>query len=681
VAHLERQAEAAQVRAHRLPLVVTLVILALLVLAIVAGTHDGGAGPEFWLRLALSLGGYIAVTLWGVPRIGRWFFRARSDGESDFIFTLALLFTFAYLAHLADIEPIIGALLTGFALNRLVPEQSSLMTRLKLVGDSLFVPFFLLSVGMLVDVRAFADRDAWVVIAALVTATVGSKAFAAKVTQRLFGFRPEDGWVMFGLSVSHAAATMAIVLVGYESGLFDETVLNAVVVIIMVTCVVGPWTVERFGRRIALREEQRPYDARETPRRILIPISNPATEKGLLDLAMLLRGRDSVDPLHPLVVVQEEESDAEASVAAAERMLQQAVIYVAAADIPVVPLTRVDQNVAVGIARGIAETRSSTVVVGWDGGKLIPSIGIFGSVLDQLLERTKQCVVVAKLGHPLNVTKRLVLVLPPLAHRHPGFYEAARMAKEVASALSASLLVVHVRSGEEEGAAGALAAVKPDVATSEERVGGWGDLLAHLRERVEADDLVMVVSARTGTLSWHPKLERLPGQLAGLLPRSFLIVFPPEADTPRRDDSPAVGLPRGLSPERMVFDLPSMPFEMAIRTLLASGLKGGDTRRLDEIVTALAAGEMGFSSEVRPGVFVPHARVSGIEEPILFLGTSTEGIDFPRGREPARLILILLSPTDQPREHLRSLAEIAGLVSHEESLQELIGEYTGGRHG
>lgn len=649
-------------------------LLALLVLAVVTGAQGGVTGPLFWVRLMGLLTAYTFLVMWGVPRVARWFFRRlRSDGINEFVFTLAIAFVTAYIAHVIHIEPIIGALMAGFALNRLVPEHSTLMNRLKFVANSIFVPFFLLSVGMLVDIRAFADTEAWTVIAVLVFATVFSKAFAAKVTQRLFGFTPSEGWVMFGLSVSHAAATMAITLVGYQIGLFDETVVNAIVVIILVTCVIGPWVVEHSGREVALAEEHRPYEPSEAPERILIPIANPATEESLIDLAIMLRGPNSDEPLHPLTVVSDLGDMTEAQVAEAERMLSHAVIHASGAEVPVVPLTRVDQNVASGIVRGIAETRSTMVVIGWDGGR--SAVGeIFGSVLDQLLASTRQMVVVAKLGHPLNVTKRLVVILPPLIYRHPGFGEAARAVKTLAGQLGATILGLVVNE-EVDRVAQMLEPIKPTLPIRFQRVERWGALLGELRSQLQADDLVVVLSARRGTLPWHPKLERLPGQLAGLVPESFLIFYPSEVDTPARDaPSPSV-LPRGLQPERITFDLPRTPYPEALRTILRTGLD--DPQKVESILAALVEGEEEFSTEVRSGVVVPHARVSGISEPVLFLGTSQEGIEFPQARHPANLVFVLLSPADRPQEHLRSLAEIARLVSREEYVQELLGGAVG----
>lgn len=645
-------------------------LLALLVLAIVTGSQGDTTGPGFWIQLAVSLAVYTFLVLWGLPKVARWFFRRLgSDGISEFVFTLAIAFVTAYMAHVIHIEPIIGALMAGFAINRLVPEHSTLMNRLKFVANSIFVPFFLLSVGMLVDVRAFADREAWMVIFVLVFATVVSKALAAKVTERLFGFTPAEGWVMFGLSVSHAAATMAITLVGYEIGLFDETVVNAIVVIILVTCIIGPWTVEKYGRMVALAEEHRPYEHSEAPQRILIPISNPATEKSLIDLAIMMRGANSDEPLHPLTVVSDLGDMTEAQVAEAERTLSHAVIHASGAEVPVVPLTRVDQNVAAGIMRGISETRSTTVVIGWDGGRSAVG-GIFGSVLDQLLELTRQLVVVAKLGHPLKVTRRLVVVLPPLIYRHPGFGDAARTVKTLGSQLGADILGLVVND-EVDRFTELMNPIRPATPMRFERVERWGTLLSDLRKHAKQDDLIIVLSARRGTLPWHPKLERLPSQLAGLVPESFLIFYPAEVDSRRREiPSPRV-LPRGLQPDRIVFDLPRSPYPEALRTILRSRLE--DEGRIDSIVAALVEGEEEFSTEVRPGVVVPHARVDGIDEPILFLGTCPDGIVFPQAQAPAKLIFILLSPTDRPQQHLRSLADIARLVSREEYVDELLG--------
>ncbi len=642
--------------------------LALLVLAIVARSLDGTLGLSFWAILLGSLAIYILVVLLGVPRLGRWFFRtARSEATSEFVFVMATLFTVSFMAELAGVEPIIGALLAGLALNRLVPEHGTLMNRINFVGNALFIPFFLLSVGMLVDVRALATVDAWVLALALAVGVTLSKGLAALATRKAFGYAVEEGWVIFGLSVPHASGTLAIVLVGFQIGLFDQAEVNGVVLTILMTSLIGPWVTEKYGRLVAIKEEQKPYVPSDAPQRILIPLSNPATAETLLDLAFLMRSSD--EPLYPLMVVREMGETTDAQVAETEKLLGHAVIHAASAEVPVVPLTRVDQNIASGIVRGIAETRISNVVVGWDGGG--SGHGIFGSVLDQLLEQVKQGMVVAKLGHPVNTTTRLVLIVPALIERHPGFYEAARNIKMTASQLGAPMLVLVV-DGNGDRYEALFNEMQPEVPSTFESIEGWGRLISTLRGRVESNDLVVAISARRGTLPWHAKLERLPAQLAELLPESFLIVYPSEADTTRRAEVTSGKPPKGLERSRMVFDLPRMPFKRALERLLETEF-ADDGERMNRVTATLVANENHFSTEVRPGVVVPHARVAGLDRPLLFMGTCPNGIDFPQAREPARLIFLLLSPANQPQAHLNALAEIARLVSKEEQVEELLG--------
>lgn len=644
-------------------------ILALVLLAIVANATGGSIGPGFWVELLVPFGIYVAVVLWGLPRLGRWFFRSvGNEAAMEFVFVMAALFTIAYLAHAAGVEPIIGALLVGLALNRLIPEQGPLMNRIHFVGNALFIPFFLLSVGMLVDVRALSTSRAWLISLSLAGGVTLSKWAASWVTARIFGYNREEGWVVFGLSVPHAAGTLAIVLVGFEVGLLDQTEVNGVVLTILVTALIGPWVTERYGRRIALAEERRPYDPSEAPRRILIPLANPATADALLDLAFIVRGSATQEPIHPLMVVRDGDR-AEAEVAEAEKVLGHAVLYAAGAEVPVVPLTRVDRHVSSGIARGIAETRSSTVIVGWDA-RRTAAREIFGSVLDQLLEETRQQVLVTKLGHPLNTTKRLVLVLPPAIEHHPGFLEAVRTVKLIAGGVGAPVLALAVK-GDLEELREVYGSVGAQLPTAWEVVPEWRALRTELEGRLRRDDLVVVVSARRGTLSWHPRLERLPARLATLVPESFIMLYPPEME-PSPDRAPAPPIPATLTPRRVV-ELGRVPLEVALREILEAGFD--EPRQVREVLGTLMENRGDLSTELIPGVIVPHARVSGLREPILLLGVSPGGIEVPHRRTPAHLVFLLISPRERPERHLRALAEIARLVSRPERVGELLAEH------
>ena len=648
-------------------------VLALLLLAVVVRGRGGGMGAAFWVELAVPFAIYVFIVMWGLPRVGRWFFRVvGGDGGAEFVFVMVSLFTVAYAAHYAGVEPIVGALLAGLALNRLVPAHGPLMNRIHFVGNALFIPFFLLSVGMLVDVRALDSARAWTISIALTVGVLATKWLAAWISGAAFRWHGDERWVVFGLSVPHAAGTLAIVLVGYDVGLLDQTEVNGVVLMILATCLAGPWAVQRFGRKVALREERRPYDPGTAPRRVLVPISNPATAGELMDLAFALRGAGSDEPVHPLMVVPAEGEAAEAAVAEAERMLGHAVTRAAAAEVPVVPLTRVDPNIAAGIARGVAETRSTTVVIGWDG-RRSGARAIFGTVLDQLLDRTRQTLVVARLAHPLNTTRRVLLVLPPSLERHPGLLEALRTANLLASGLGASLAGVTV-GGDPERVRALHARVKPAVPAQWERVEGWAELGEALEARVGPDDLPTLVGARRGTPAWHPRLARLPGHLATLAPASFLVLYPPEPDASSDGDADGAAalLADGVAPDRVVRLAPEVSFVAAIGRMLEP-LFDADTAR--ELANVVVRNEEQFSSEIVPGVVLPHVRLKGLPAPVLALGVSREGVRFPKAREPARLVFLLVSPAERAEEHLRYLADIARLLSRPERVRELLARF------
>ncbi len=652
--------------------------LALTVLAVVAGSMTGELNPAFWFRLFGVLALYVAVVLVAIPRVGRWFFRnVPSQAPAEFIFLMVVLFTTAWAASLAGAEPIIGAFLAGLTLNRLIPLNSPLMTRVRFVGNALFIPFFLLSVGMLVDPGVLLESAEVWVLAGTLTALVAAGKFAGAWSSKLiFGYSREEGLAMFGLSVPQAAATLAVTFVGLEIGLFGEPVVNAVIVMILVTVFVGPSLVDRFGREMALLEERKPYDPSEAPRRILIPISNPATADVLMDIAFLLRGSRSEEPLFPLMVVRSTEEGSEAQVAEAEKMLSHAVLYAASADVPVSPMTRVDPNIATGMSRAMAETRTTTVIVGWDGRASGGSrTAVFGTVLDQLLQQTRQMVIVAKMGHPLNTTNRIVLVVPSGSTRHPGFLAAAGALKTLASELDASIEALVV-ADDPATVQALLRKAKPEREAKVEGVEGWGALLRELRTRLKPRDLVILLSAREGTISWHRELERIPGQLSSLVPESFLVFYPSEAEL--GTDGSASGLdalPTALAEERVVLGLPGRPYRETLRELLLTRF-GDDPPRLHLILERIAASEEEFSSEVVPGVALPHALVPELEEPIMFLGISPKGARFPHDPTPTRLIFLLLGPSERRHDHLRRLTSLVRLIRSAEDLAPLMNATT-----
>ena len=258
--------------------------LTLLVLAVISGVFKGESGGLFWLWLIVRFIILGVVLTYAIPRIGRWFFRRYDDSVMQYIFVLALVFLGAGLMELIGMEGILGAFMVGLLLNRLIPHVSPLMSHLEFVGNALFIPYFLIGVGMLIDVHViFGEGDALKVAGVMIVVALVGKWIASWLTQKIYRMSVLERELMFGLSNAQAAATLAAVLVGYQiilpdgSRLLNEDVLNGTVLLILVTCIVSSFTTERAARKMAMGEVNPEEDHSHVPEKILIPIANPAT--------------------------------------------------------------------------------------------------------------------------------------------------------------------------------------------------------------------------------------------------------------------------------------------------------------------------------------------------------------------------------------------------------------------
>ncbi len=646
-------------------------MLALLLLAVVTRYIEGVHGILVWLSFIGLIVVFLVAVVAGLPRLGRWFMRAtRNDRNLSFIFLVTALFVTAYLAQTVGLAPIIGAFIAGIVLNRLVPEVGPLMSRVEFVGEVFFIPFFLISVGMLVDFRSLAAGvDVWIA-AILFTSAVGiGKLVAAKAAQFMFGHSREEGWLMFGLTVPQAAATLAVTLVGFNIGLFDQTVVNAVIVMILVTCIAGPSLVERFGRAVALKEEGEPYRASDAPQRVLIPLANPATAHSLVDVALAIRRDGSQEPVYPLAVVSSRGGVAE-QVAAGEKLVGEAVVHAVAADVPVIPMTRVDANPAQGIARAVAERRISHVVIGW-GGPLPPKERIFGSVLDRLLDMIEETVFVARVSRPINTVQRIVLAVPPFAERESGFDDAVRDLKMMASRIGADLLVLATQT-HLGGVQDHFAAAEPAVAMQVEALPRFDELLDRLSVVLSGEDLFVLLSARKNQASWRPDLDRLPRMFRQRYPDSdFVIVRPSlferDPDGGLLEESAS---PIGASGEPASYGLAveAADGEEALREMLRPAVS--DDEAMGEIVSLLLQDLDDHRQEMGESILLLHTHTHHAPRQIRVAGTSREGIVFKGLSDPVRTVFLLVNPADlSPGSHLRALAQIATAAHEVEQLE------------
>lgn len=649
-------------------------LLSLLILAVVIASVGGDAGLGFWLRFVIFVGVWAAAVLILLPRFGRWFLRTvRLGGVVDFAFLLSMVFLTAWLAEVVGLAPIIGAFLAGLTMNQLVPRQSPLMTRITFVGNALFIPFFLISVGMLIDVGVLVSSLAvWGLALAFTTLVVVGKTAAALLARFVYKYSPEEGWAVAGLTIPQAAATLAVTLVGFDVGLFSETAVNAVVVMILLTSLLGPSLVERFGRAVALQEEQRPYSPSEAPQRIMVTLSNPESAEALVDLALLLHSPQSEQPIYPLSIVRDGPNDPSA-VAAAEDLLEQAVVHAASADVPCTPLTRLDVDVAGAIARAAREQRISTIVIGWNGQSETHQ-RIFGTVLDQLLEQTRETVVVARAPHPMTAPQRMRVALPPLIEREPGFPATVRALK-VFAAQRKMAITLYVPREAAETVGRLFARTRPEADVRIEPLDAWNQLVPTLDPTVTPDDVLVLLSVRRGSIAWRPSVDRLPRVLARRFPETDLLtvylseidVAPTPAETSGLSESAA--LAAMLPSERVTLHLPEAEPAALLDRLLATTLPDDPDRRA-ELARALLLREADYAPELTPGAALFHARTDAVTEPLLALGVSEVGFRLPHASEPVHIILVHAAPTDVDREaYVQRLAAVAQLVRDERDVE------------
>ena len=657
---------------------------ALIVLAVVAGTVAGEVTTSFWVGLGAALIALVVGVFAVLPRIGRAFFRAveGEDGGPQFLFILASVFIVAWLAERGGFAPIIGAFLAGLALNRLVPKNSALMNRIEFVGNTIFIPIFLISVGMLVDLRLLMSGQGIDVALLMSGCVLLAKGGAAWLSAAWFGYGREERAVMIGLSVPQAAATLAAVFVGFEIGLFDEAIINGTVVMILVTCLVGPSLVERYGRALVLKMEAAVPDIRDKPQRILVPLANPASTQSLMNLAMMIRRKNSGQPLYPLTVAQSEGS-VDAQVAAGERLLATAVRQAAAADVPVIPVTRVDVNIANGIARALSELRISAVVIGWNG-QVTTRDRVFGSVLDQVLHATHQTLFVCKVDAPLSTFKRMVVAIPSLLERDPAFYTAWKDVKIMADQMGCSLVLVGT-APTLEALTKASKAIEPRLPEKTVVLSDWRHLRRELRQVLGADDLFLACLAREQSFAHASWMNRMPRDVAGMLAkRSFLFVYPPD-DTSDEDNGEECKLTDavfGSTLRSAVLLDEEIPGGMqeAIPVMLARAFHGANEVS-PQLLESLTTQVLDASFEIAPGLLLLEAHATEAPTSRLVVARRVHDVQLAKERTPrARSVLLLLSPPqDSARLHLQRYTALStrltrlpeGALAHLSSVEAL----------
>lgn len=494
--------------------------LVLLLLVVITALSKGNLNYSFWAILTIKTLLYLGFIVFIYPKIGRWFFR-NITGEpiSQYVFVITMVFFAGGLAKLAGIEPIIGAFLAGITFNRQIPQSSTLMNRVEFIGNALFIPFFLIFVGMFIDLKAFfsgweAIKDAII----LIVVALSTKWLAAFFTQKLFLYKKVYRKLIFGLSSSHAAATIAVILIGYQIGIIDINVLNATIILILVTCLVSSFVTENASRELVVLEKPQ-EQVSEVKERILVPVSNPETVDVLIEFANYLKAHHQRDPIYTLMVVKNEDE-----VALSKSSMNSAIDFGSSADYKVETATRVDVNVAAGIIRACKELMITDIVMGWRG-NFSPKQWIFGSLLENLLQEIRQPIFVVGLKQPLNTFNQITVVVPPFAEYEPGFLHWLKSLKNLAYQTKAKLKFF-IEANSIQNFKTSVTNSKVKLEFTVDQIDNWEDFFNPKNELLD-DELLFFISARKGFISYSTRLDSIPKQISKQFKtKSFVIVYP-----------------------------------------------------------------------------------------------------------------------------------------------------------
>ena len=507
-------------------------LMALVSLAAIVAAYGGNTGVMFWLWFVGKFVGYCVLMALLIPRLARWFLRRYSDAVMQFIFVMSMLFMSAALSEAVGLEGIFGAFVAGLILNRFIPHVSPLMNRIEFIGNALFIPYFLIGVGMLINLRLlFAGGGiVGVVIMIVVFGTVG-KAVAAYLAGWLFRLPVSSGNMMFGLTSAHAAGAIAMLMVGMkmevEPGvpLVTDDMLNGVVIMILFTCIISTIMTERAAQQITLRDKEMPEDstANESEEKVLIPMRYPEYAQRLVNLAMMMRSPKNSTQMVGLNVVYDDD-DMPRKQEQGQRLLERMTQYAAAADIHMQTQVRVAANIANGIRHAYKEFRATEILIGMH---MHPEVSqkFWGEFHQSLFNGLNSQIIMARLTQPLTTIRRIQVAVPSRAQFEPGFYRwLERLCR-----LGCNLECHTEFFGRED----VLPLIENyvlsrhhDMRVSYTRMAHWAEMPS-LAASISADNLFVVVTARKGTVSYKNALEFLPDEITRHFSGSnIMIIFP-----------------------------------------------------------------------------------------------------------------------------------------------------------
>lgn len=520
--------------------------LALIVLAAIVGSFGSGAGLEFWALFILKITLFVAGGTFLLPRMARWFLQRFSDAVTQYIFVMALLFLSAAVSGFIGLEGVFGAFFAGLVLNRYIPHVSPLMNRIEFIGNALFIPYFLIGVGMLINIRVlfYGWHTAFVIFCIIFFGTLG-KAIAAYAAKALFRLPMSNGNMMFGLTSAHAAGSIAIVMVGMKLAtapgeyLVDSNMLNGVVIMILFTCIISSIVTDNASKAIALsagaldETKQKGDDEK-----ILVALKTGGETETLISLGLMMHNDKLSRGLIGLNVVYDDENSQQ-NQQRGKRMLEAATKMASAVDVRMLTQSRLATNISNGIIHAFKEYDASEIIMGLHN-KKNEADKFWGLFTPDLVNSLNRQIILCRCNRPLNTLRRIIVAVPSRVEFEQGFYRWVERLARLAENLGCRI-VFHGRMESTSLISAYIKSRHPGARAEYVLMEHWKELI-NLEKEVSDDHLLVVITARQGTVSYKPIFERLPLELyKHFRETNLMIVFPDQ---------------NGQSPEDMTFTAP-----------------------------------------------------------------------------------------------------------------------------
>lgn len=495
------------------------VTASLLVLAVIVALTKGEMNSAFWIRFGIGTTIFALVTFLLLPWLSRLFLAKFHDNIAQYIFVLAVVFFASLCAQAVGLEGILGAFFAGLILNRLIPGVSPLANRIEFVGNAIFIPFFLISIGMQIDLLAFiSSAEALFVSAVMTIIATSSKWLSAKLLQKTTKMTKVEGDLIFGLSNGQAAATLAAAMIGYNIGLINDNILNGTIVMILITCTISSIVTEKAARKIATEESKN--ESQEnfvTEERILIPISNPQTMPMLLDMSNLLKQSKNRDALYALKIGNPDDDNN-------KRLMESAAKLVASTDNKLNCIIKNDINISNCILNTAREHHITDILVGIHRKANIVDT-FLGSTISSLISSTSnQTLFIYKAQNPINYIKRIVVAVPDRAEYEPGFAIWYDRISNLVSQLSIELQFFAGKNTTE--ALKILHSKYPSMSIDYKEFGSWEEFPL-ISKSIKKHDMLAIITARKSTLSYNSLFDKIPYYLnKNFTEQDFILIYP-----------------------------------------------------------------------------------------------------------------------------------------------------------